>query len=675
MKNEEFATALAGLNKYKGNMRNEITKRGKRSMKMTMKLLGAAFFTIHYSFFISCSDILDTESTRQNIEPEILSKTDSVFYGFGILQAMQELADQYVFQGEMRGELVRTTVYTDNNLRQLANFSATTANKYDSAYVYYRVINNCNYYIAHRDTALYTGSTNVAMQEYAAVKAIRAWAYLQLGRNYERVPFFTEPLTQISQIDDNTFPELNLAGIVTQLAPDLEQYTGYTVPNYGQTATGGINIGSPNWESTAKLFNPIYCFIPVDVILGDMYLETGNYDQAARHFVTYLTKVALPSRAYSPYTAPMESKYVNSGRFGMNTDNDLPDNSLISTTVSLTPWNNIFARNQVYDLITMIPMAVNRQNGAVTDVPLTFGFNYYATNEELSANGNTNPYIDEVQLLPSTAMNLLSDSTEYYYYFDNKSSDIYDSIQASTAGDMRMRSIIQQTLVDDSTHQWIDKYKYANIIIYRTSTVLLHLAEAFNRMGMYDAAFAILKDGITDALLERNNDGYYYASYLTDDTRTKLQTTYPLLSDENISRFPKDNACGIHCHGAGKAASDLPNGNRLFGNTYHTGSSPYQLTRMAGLKMEEIARTFNVAVGTTKQDTINAIEDILCDEYALEFAFEGNRFYDLARLARHKNEAGLYSSNFGSLWFARKLAANNPVKDLTDPKNWYLPFK
>ncbi|MBO7140737.1 MAG: RagB/SusD family nutrient uptake outer membrane protein, partial [Prevotella sp.] len=92
-------------------------------------------------------------------------------------------------------------------------------------------------------------------------------------------------------------------------------------------------------------------------------------------------------------------------------------------------------------------------------------------------------------------------------------------------------------------------------------------------------------------------------------------------------------------------------------------------------KMEEIAKQFNVNVGTTKQDTINADEDMLCHEYALEFAFEGTRFYDLARLARHKNEAGIYGGNFGNLWFARKLSVNNPVKDLSDQHNWYLPFK
>ena len=625
---------------------------------------------------MACSDMLETESSRQNIEPEILSKTDSLFYGYGILQAMQQLADQYVFQGEMRGDLVKTTVYTDNNLRQLADFSATTANKYDSAYVYYRVINNCNYYIAHRDTLLFTGSTNVVMPEYAAVKAIRAWAYLQLARNYGRVPFFTEPLTQISQIDEGSFPELDVSGIVAQLAPDLEQYTRFKVPTYG-ISYGGTAIGSPNWESTAKRFVPRLCFIPVDVILGDLYLEVGNYDQAARHFVTYLLEVA--DQVNSPYQAAMQSKTVSTGRYTYSVDSDLPDRSLFSdATYGMSDsWSPLFGRNGVNDIITYIPMAVTRQNGCTTEVPLTFGFNYYATSEERTDNGEREPYVDEVQLLPSDALNTLSDSTEYYFYFDNSTSNIYDSIQAYKAGDMRLRSILHQTYDSetDSTKQWIDKYKYANIIVYRTTTVLLHLAEAFNRLGMCDAAFAILKDGICPNLVESTPTGGYYCQYITDETRQKLRTTYPLLSDENQYLFPNSAAYGIHCHGAGKAASDYPGTSRPGGTAYYPGTSPYQLDRMVGLKLKELADVYGVTIGTTKQDTINAVEDLLCDEYALEFAFEGNRFFDLCRLARHKNETGLYGSNFGSIWLARKLDYKNPVKDLTNPQNWYLPFK
>ncbi len=655
-------------------------------MNMMMKLLAAAFFILHSSFFISCSDMLETESSRQNIEPEIVAKTDSVFYSFGILQAMQQLADQYVFLGEMRGDLVQTTLYTDNNLRQLANFSATTACKYDSAYVYYRVINNCNYYLAHCDTALYNGSTNVVIDKYIATKAIRAWAYLQLGRNYERVPFFTEPLTQISQIDRN-YPELTLEQIVAELAPDLEQYSGSKVPTLGPY-NNAVGIGTPNWNSAAKTFQPRLCFIPIDVILGDMYLEVGNYDSSARHFITYLTKVS--QQVGSPYIAGMTSRRISrpgagggaggpgggiGSSIGLDDDDELPDPSQYTVIVnSDRPWNNIFGSNAVDDIITYIPMAVTRQNGATTDLPLTMGFDYYSTPEETGRGGA--PYIDEVQLLPSDALNTLSDSTEYYYYAAHTNqTDMFDSVRISKAGDMRLRSIMHQELEEDSTLQWIDKYKYANIVLYRISTVWLRLAECFNRLDMPDAAFAILKDGITDLVLSYYADGSYYMPYITDETRTKLQTTYPLLSTENIALFTTANNFGIHTHGAGKAASDYPGSTQPGGQSYHTGVSPYQLDRMAGLKMQELRDVFGFNVGTTRQDTINAIEDIICDELALETAFEGNRFFDLCRMARHKNQSGLYGGNYGSQWLARKLAFKNPVVNLEDEKNWYLPFK
>jgi hypothetical protein len=74
-------------------------------------------------------------------------------------------------------------------------------------------------------------------------------------------------------------------------------------------------------------------------------------------------------------------------------------------------------------------------------------------------------------------------------------------------------------------------------------------------------------------------------------------------------------------------------------------------------------------------DTINAVEDLICDEMALELAFEGSRFGDLTRIARHKNNAGWYTANYGSQWLADKLAFKNPAVNLKDERNWYLPFQ
>ena len=647
MMNEEFATSRGSVIPY--NMKkNKFYK--ERSMKKMIKLLAAALFILPSTFFVSCQDMLDTDSTRQLFDKELNSKTDSVFFGFGVMQAMQQLADQYVFQGEMQGDLVKTTYYTDNNLRQLANFSATTANKYDSAYVYYRVINNCNYYIAHRDTTLRTGSTNVVINEYAAVKAFRAWAYLQLARVYGKVPFFTEPLVTISQINTSNYPQLDIQGIVAQLAPDLEMYSGLPVPTYGVTYG---SIGSTNWGQSKRMY-PSLCFIPVDVILGEMYLETGDYENAARHYTTYLTDVAPD--ADRRYAQSMASSLSIRSR----NDYDMLPSDYDGSVTGLS-WGSIFNNNSVTDIISYIPMSVNRLRGVTTNVPLAFGYNYYSTSNSIDS-----LRVDEIQIAPSNAYTTLSDSTDYYYYKQVTGGLRQQFVNNAKLGDMRHRSIVTQGEGEDSTKQWITKFNNGNIILYRTSTVYLHLAEAFNRMGYLDAAFVILKDGITASLLDSAR------TYITDETRQLLQTRYPFLSEENISKFPVQTTSnylstnyGIHQHGAG-----------VVGDGNYPGRSAYQLDSIVGLKMKEIASVFNVNVGTTKQDSINALEDILCDEYALELAFEGNRFYDLCRLARHKNGGGTpYGDNFGSIWLARKLAFKNPQKDLLVPENWYLPFK
>ena len=589
--------------------------------------------------FTSCSDMLESDSERQLFEPDINQKTDSIYYALGILQGMQQLADQYMFIGEMRGDLVDTTAATDRHLRELAQFQLSEVNKYDSAYVYYRVINNCNYYIAHRDTTLRTGATYVAMNEYVAVKAVRAWAYMQLARVFGKVPFYTEPLTQISQIDNNQFPELDIDGIVARLAPDLEQYTGYGLPEYGS---------APSGITTSMLF------IPVDVIMGDLYLETGQYAQAARHYITYLTEVLPAASRHSAYMQGV----TFSGRRSVAMQELLPSDWGGTFNYTTTPWNNIFSGGT--DVITYIPMAPNNRAGVTTLIPLAYGYDFYS---------NSKGYIDQIQIVPSAAYNALSEGQDYYYK-SSTSTATKTILNSVKIGDMRTSAITRERDLAADGYAvgttWITKNSSAQVYLYRVSTVWLRLAEAFNRLGYYDVAFAILKDGISRYLVEPAGSGG--PLYISDASKVALQTTFPLLSEANISKFAEpENCIGVHMHGAG-ATCDYT------GAVYSPGLSPYQLDTIVGMKLREIAAD-GFAVGTTKADTINAVEDLLCDEMALELAFEGCRWYDLMRLARHKNESGLYRPNFGSQWLARKLAYKNPAVNLEDKNNWYLPFK
>lgn len=634
----------------------------------------------------SCEDMLMTGNDSMVTDPALDNKTDSVFYALGIAQAMQQLADQYFFVGEMRGELVTTTEHTDNNLRQLADYSATTSNRYDSAYVYYKVINNCNYYLKHRDTTLTTGATNVVINEYAAVEAWRAWAYLQLARTYggneKGVPFYTEPLTSISQIEDGNFPELTLTEIVAALAPSLEKYSGLQVPNFGQTA---YSVGNTNW-GPGKSIDPAKIFVPVDVVLGEMYLEDGQWLKAAQHYCKYLCDNKETSNEYTVFRIFGEES-LSLTMF--------PADFERSYQILMDSYTMIFNNSPApYDVLTYIPMAVSSQRGQTTNIPLAFGYDYYSTKSATVC-----PQVEEIQIAPSATYYALTDTCDVYYYPKNMNGTTLEpnpnDVKVWKGGDGRAcystgglsygdyEAILNRSM-NDTTKVHIGKaHKNANVYLFRTSTIYLHLAEALNRLGHPDAAFAILRNGIStylEQLVPGAGGVYAPHQYMTQESVDLLTTKVPFLNEANRTVFIPENTYGIHHHGASFVnAKGVENNMSVKGSQATAVGSKNNLHYLPqpiiGVKMQEIANQLNVAVGTTKQDSINAMEDILCDEYAKEFAFEGIRFYDLQRIARHKNEAGLYGSDFGSRWFAKKLQGNNPQVDLMVPENWYLPLK
>ena len=146
--------------------------------------------------FTSCSDMLSTESELVEFEEDntLNQPTDSVYSVMGIIGKMQIIADRTVLLGELRSDLVSTTEAASADLKRLASFDLSEDNKYNAISDYYAVINNCNYYLAHIDTALQRRGRTIFKEEYAAVKAFRAWTYLQLVQAYGQVPLVTEPV-------------------------------------------------------------------------------------------------------------------------------------------------------------------------------------------------------------------------------------------------------------------------------------------------------------------------------------------------------------------------------------------------------------------------------------------------------------------------------------------------
>jgi starch-binding outer membrane protein, SusD/RagB family len=85
--------------------------------------------------------------------------------------------------------------------------------------------------------------------------------------------------------------------------------------------------------------------------------------------------------------------------------------------------------------------------------------------------------------------------------------------------------------------------------------------------------------------------------------------------------------------------------------------------------------------GKTLQDTLNAVEDIIVKEYALEAAYEGERWMDILRVAlRREKQASGTGINFLASLVSKKFEASDPalasqVKTRLEKKeNWFLPF-
>lgn len=603
-------------------------------MKKVIYFIAAALMVVS---FVSCSDMLDSKSDRYVYDPALDQKVDSMFYINGILKGVQQAIDQTVLTNELRGDLLSTSANASTDLRRLAAFDYADGNQYDSAYVYYRIINNCNYYVAHRDTTLATGSTQVAMKEYAEAKAIRAWAYMQLARTYGSVPFYTTPLTNIASVEEAAKLERkDMKGICDALAPDLEQYVNLPVPNWGN-----FDAGSFKTVATSKMM------FPVRLVLGDLYLETGQYAKAAEHYFQYLKKAKAVCGNYVAHLINYPD-YFNLSSDVINADT--------YANPYYNSWSSIFSFDN--ETQTYVAMATNKLRGQITQLPGLFGYNYYSASD-----GYT--YNEKMSLQPSSAFLDLSNNQTYYYQTTNGQTT---TVGSQVIGDMRYHAIKNQIPSAETTAAEpvyvIMKYQNANIQIYRTAGIYLKLAEAVNRMGHPDVAFAVLKDG-WNSTLEKDT------TYMTAEGIQFLKTTVPFLTDENEVIFnDEDHGLkyslgnqGIHMRGCGYTAGNL---------------SEYRLSTELEKRWSAL-RQKGYEIPTTAADTlkakIDAVEDMLCDEMALELAFEGSRFGDLCRIARHKNNENPYTANFGSLWLRDKLAFKKPALDLSDPNNWLMPFK
>jgi hypothetical protein len=616
---------------------------------MITKIYKIVFAVLAIGGFTSCSDFFDQESEHVifSDEDHLNSATDSIYSVIGILNKLQAIGDRTVLLGEVRGDLVEVTDNASSDLRDMAYFNMGDDNRYNNPTDYYAIINNCNYFIAHADTALKNNRNEyIFMKEYTAVKAIRAWTYLQLVINYGSVPFVTEPILSKIEAEQN-YPKYDIQAICEYFINDLMPLTDRWAdeyPNYG-------NIRSLRDGSSRLLF------FPLNVVLGELNLwlasVTGNknaYREAAIRYYKYISQRNGENSAYpigmSYYYWPFQGNTWTSYNGTFSGGNYSSEN---------------YGQNT--EMIFMIAGDSIRAEGNYSELR-----NLFYSRED-------NDY--HVSIVPSQSMFELSESQKYVYLGTNGTSFTYapENLTEHRSGDLRLYSCYSYGESTDRVTgerfdvSYIDKQSFQNIHIFRRITLYLRLAEALNGAGFPRAAFSILSTGLNNEVYETSvypycseSDSLWISQLDFPDTRYGLVTPQDITNTTG-SIVANHNTMGIHSRGSG----------------WTPYNEFYRLPEAPSPEVEEGEEPFEIIIPkdtpelTQKQQAV--VDSLLLNENGLEMAFEGTRFYDIMRFAMRQSSPEEFLSTKVATRKG-KLNVDAGLKSrLMDRKNWYLKWK
>jgi len=483
----------------------------------------------------SCEDMLsvDDELHTTNLAPQ-----DTVYQLMGIVNRMQSLVDRTVVLGELRADLVDLDLtVAKTSLQDVMNNNISTDNEYNRIADYYAVVNACNVYLAYVDSNYVSHNRKHYEKEIQAVRVFRAWTYLELAKVYGKVPFVLDPVLTSGDADDilaNATNRADMNTICTYFINELMPYASKVIemPNFGEM--NGM---------TSAMF-----FIPARLMLAELYLWRGCFTQAQSDFVE-------ACRYYHDYFC-----YTNQ--------------EVTTGTVAVTWGDRRMQRTSgdysiTDDRISIIPLDTCAYDGTWSEL---YGF--------FNSQFENNYY---VPVVPSKRIRELSQEQIWCGYFEEMGNrdTIYSTDKLAwedslEMGDLRLQAVYDRSQVSDrytdrfaKDRQHIMKYassasnegpdnKLQSYTLFRKNIIWLHFAEALNRAGFPQTAFAVLKYGLSSSTISNfisrveRNKLYNVGTYFLGDLGSWSSSVFV---DRHSSMAAQPNVSitmqGVHSRGCG----------------------------------------------------------------------------------------------------------------------------
>lgn len=593
-------------------------------------------------FAISCSkslDILPEDKVDQSLMYNTLADADAAV--LGIYGQFASLGEQYIVWNELRADLVDVTQNANPYLQQISNHEVTVDNPYVDPTLFYKVIFSCNdalhnFKIMERERKLSTTEFN---HRYSDIMVLRTWLYLQLGMHFGEIPYIKKTIDDVTQIKElNTLPKVKFDNLIDSLISDVKDLPYLEYFSY---PTGSSLVFTTDGFNTQKIFaNKPH-------VLGELYLWKGNYLEAARCYKKLLGAEDNNSSISMLYNHNRIGWYDSAdGNIQVSFSRAQEGSSLVNSLVE--GWRSLFA----------LPNTNRHWNSE---------WNWAIPYHNSFAPGN--PFIE-----------LVSKEGKYQIKPSKEAMDNWDNTTNSNGVPWDARGKLSYSidgsgdpvitkLTDNSTSKLTLLNKGGQWNIARAAGAHIRFAEAANQDGQGRVAYALINNGITST--------FYYGAFTSAGTRAPAsffeleseithegfglsRTTYPVSSPYYFdSRDNSSIARGVWYRNVGVRGRAVMPVLSFPGITYGPGTASSYGLVMTG---------FNVP----KED----LENKIIEEAALELAFEGERWSDLMRIARRRNDPSFLADKV----FEKLNKANNPKAaqvraKLMDKNNWYLPFK